>query len=90
MELDIPWIGKRGDANPVRAKVVRCYAQGKGHELELQLESNELRRMSLWGDNKNRCIAAWGSDETKWPGRMCSIFSEEKVGEKRMRVLTPL
>ena len=94
IEPQTPWIGKAGDPNPVTGSVTALRQEPNSRakvEYVLYLATTEgPRRLSLWGENLARACAKWGNDETKWPGKNCQVLTEEKLGEKKKRVLLPL
>ena len=94
IEPQVSWIGREGDPNPITGTVtaIRQEQSNKGKsEYVLYLATTEgSRRLSLWGDNLARACAKWGNDETKWIGKNAQVLTEEKVGEKRKKVLLPI
>ena len=94
IEPQTSWIGKAGDPNPITGTVtaLKQEANSKGKlEYVLYLATTEgNRRLSLWGENLGRACEKWGKDELKWTGKNCQILTEEKIGEKKKRVLLPI
>lgn len=94
IEPQTRWIGATGDPNPITGAVtaVKLEPNAKGkNEWVMYLATTEgPRRLSLWGDNLLRGCEKWGKDETKWIGKNCQILSEEKIGEKKKKILLPL
>ena len=94
IEPQTSWIGREGDPNPITGSVtgIRQEQNVKGKtEYVLYLATTDgPRRLSLWGDNLARACQKWGNDDTKWPGKNCQVLTEEKIGEKRKKILLPL
>lgn len=94
IEPQTNWIGKAGDPNPVTGTVTELRqepnSKGKAEYVLYLATTDGMRKLSLWGDNLTRACEKWGKDETKWKGRNCQILTEEKVGEKKKRVLLPI
>lgn len=94
IEPQTRWIGATGDPNPITGTVTTAKQEpnNKGKlEWVLYLATTEgNRRLSLWGDNLTRACEKWGSDETKWGGKGCQVLSEEKIGEKKKKILLPI
>ena len=52
------------------------------------LPDKNKRQASIWGDNKNKLIKAWGKDTDLWKGKFFSINQEEVPGGKSQRRMT--
>ena len=93
IEPQVSWIGKTGDPNPITGSVtdIRTETSKGKPEWVLYLATTEgNRKLSLWGENLGRACEKWGNDEAKWKGKNCQILTEEKIGEKKKRILLPI
>jgi len=75
----VPWVGDRDfeKQNPIFGKIesVQEGANKWGKpEVQLNLDiEGQKRCVSLFGDNRNECIAKFGTDSEKWVGKSVQI-----------------
>jgi len=82
------WISPE-DGNPTYGKVIGLEHNPKdGYVLNIQLETGEERRASLWGKNLVAAMRAMGNDSDAWLGRKFSCAYEEAVGGKTIRTFS--
>jgi len=94
----VNWIGADHfrAANPLTAAVASVTQEDNKGKRDLQIvfaldgQLDALVRMSLFGENLNRCISKWGSETDAWIGKRVQILREADVGGKEKKKLLPI
>lgn len=75
-QIEHTWL-KESDfnaSNPLTVRIVQYSAVGKDRVMVFELPTGMTRQMSIWGENKNVLIKAFGNESDAWIGRTVRIL----------------
>jgi hypothetical protein len=89
-EKEFRWVNKEDfqKANPLSGKIREIQQGDKDLLLIVNFDAVGLRKISLWGDNKNNLIEKLGDDDTLWIGKNISFAKTINPEGKVRNILT--